>query len=256
MLAAGNRKAWKLVRVSVYIVIGSGTGVDFVERQQRFCRRGQKIRRRLTCARTWKPVTHEASCEAGISVFGGHLYFRCFWEFSAFCNKWSENASGKGYAWRIQPDFAVTQNSSTRQGGGISGTETALSGPFSLHLPKFLPEREFWRECRNSSKKGASSIRFTHVCVYAHARTVTRRTYLFISLGNIISLSCAREKSAIESIARPIFCKSYMHFSENWGAFSENWGARFGKLGGIFRKTGGHGLKYRRGFFSNCFRSL
>lgn len=94
---------------------------------------------------------------------------------------------------------------------------------------------------------------FAHACVYAYAYTVTRRTYLFISLGNIISLSCAREKSAIESIARPIFCKSYMHFSENWGAFSENWGARFGKLGGIFRKTGGHGLKYRRGFFQLLF---
>lgn len=119
--------------------------------------------------------------------------------------------------------------------------------------PKIPPGTGILAGVSESFEEG-SSVGTFHACVRIRgARTVTRRTYLFISLGNIISLSCAREKSAIESIARPIFCKSYMLFSENWGAFSENWGARFGKLGGIFRKTGGARFGIPGRFFQLLF---
>lgn len=133
--------------------------------------------------------------------------------------------------------------------------DRALRSVFSSS-PKIPPGTGILAGVSESFEEWSSVDTFCACVRIRGARTATRRTYLFISLGNIISLSCAREKSAIESIARPIFCKSYMHFSENWGAFSENWGARFGKLRGIFRKTGGHDFEYRRGFFSNCFRSL
>ena len=130
--------------------------------------------------------------------------------------------------------------------------DRALRSVFSSS-PKIPPGTGILAGVSEFLEEGSSVDTF-YACVRIRgARTVTRRTYLFISLGNIISLSCAREKSAIESIARPIFCKSYMFFSENRGAFSENWGALFGKLGGIFRKTGGHGLEYRGGFFQQLF---